>query len=81
MCPSHTKVIVMAASRAWSETFSSLAGRLGQNLVAVFGDGYPIINHYYIWSAFNFSISLDDLDNAYAYLVGQKHACVALSES
>lgn len=81
MCPSHTKVIIMAASRAWSETFSSLASRLGQTMVAVFGDGYPIINPYYIWTAFNFSISIDDLDNAYAYLVGQKPACVAINES
>ena len=82
MCPSYTKVIVMAASRAWSETFSSIAARLGQNFVAVFGDSHPAaINPCYIWTAFDFSISIADLDYAYAYLVRKNREHISICES
>ena len=82
MCPPYTKVIVMAASRAWSETFSSLAARLGQNFIAIFGDSHPAaINQCYIWTAFDFSISIADLDHAYAYLVRKNQEHISFIKS
>jgi len=63
-CPAETKVLVMAASRAWAETFSAIAGELGQHMVAVLGESHPSPNPYYLWTAFDYAIATKDLDLA-----------------
>jgi capsular polysaccharide biosynthesis protein len=72
-CPVETKVLVMAASRTWAETFSAIAGELGQELVAVLGDCRCLPKPYYIWSAFDFTIDPKDLDVGFRQLMEKAH--------
>ncbi|MCU7842316.1 MAG: glycosyltransferase family 61 protein [Candidatus Thiodiazotropha sp. (ex Monitilora ramsayi)] len=63
-CPERTKVLVIAASRAWAETFSAIAGELGQRMISVLGESQPKPMPYYIWTAYDYTIRHEDLDVA-----------------
>jgi capsular polysaccharide biosynthesis protein len=67
-CPEQTKVIVIAASRAWAETFSAIAGELGQKMVSVLGESQPKPMPYYIWTAYDYTVRQEDLDVALEHL-------------
>ena len=52
-CPEKTKFHIHSGDRAWAETFSAIAGALGQEVTAHLGRTHPIPGPYYLWTAFD----------------------------
>lgn len=62
--PAGAKILAFGAESALSETFTSLAAACGQKYVLCTGTSYPNADRHWIWTRFDFTIDMPDLDLA-----------------
>ncbi|MDQ2946686.1 MAG: glycosyltransferase family 61 protein, partial [Acidobacteriota bacterium] len=68
--PPGAKVLVLAPSGAQCETFVSIAGAIGQDIITCLGDSRPSPHPIWINTTFDFSIQLADVRLALDVLTG-----------
>ncbi len=59
--PAGARILVLAPSGAQCETFVSIAGTIGQDIMTCLGDSRPSAHPYWINTTFDFSVRLSDV--------------------